>query len=197
MKKIPVSPPHFIDTIVLTIIIMSSLIAITIAHIILEFDDVIYPYLGWGLYSVGVIPIMILTHRGAVVTNIDQEMLKSVLITKTCCQLGFAEVQYVSLMLSYNYGRDLSPIYVVCSKEPIGVKGVKHIALTYKIKKQIVIRVSRKKYEEIKDALLPLQIHEYLPRYFEGLRTRLEQQEIHLKRTSEDTWEIVPHYDCK
>jgi len=196
MKKIPVSPPHFIDTIAMTIIIIGSLIAITIAHIILEFNDVIYLYLLCGLQYVGVIPIMILTRRGTVVTNIDQEMLKSVLFTKTCCQLGFAEVQYVSLMLSYNYGRELSPI-VVCSKEPIGVKGVKNIALTYKIKKQIVIRVSRKKYEEIKDALLPLQIHEYLPRYFEVLRTRLEQREIHLKRTSEDTWEIVPHYDCK
>ena len=106
-------------------------------------------------------------------------------------QLDFQDVQYVSLVSSYNYGLDINSAYIVLSKEEI--KG-KHLASTFSPKKQIVIRVSRKNYSWLKNALQPLSIQNYMLGRFEDFRQMVIKGNINLKRGDGENgcvWEFL------
>ncbi len=189
-KRIPVSPPHLIDAIVLATVLFASLIAIVGYHITLFFadapDDFYWSlYLCWGVYFCVLGIVTLLTYRGIMVAKLHESYAESLLLKKRCCRLNFEEVQYVSFMRSANYGKDAHAGYIVLSAEPISGKS---IALSFHVKTQIVIRVSSKNYTTVKDLLKPLQIEPYLPNGFKSFQESIFDRQIHLKKQNEKDW---------
>ena len=172
MKKrlIPVSPPHLIDTIIISLMLLISIVFIIIFHIRIRDSYFWAFYISWAVFAIILSGVAVLSYRGIIVTKIDNIKIASSLLKKKCCEMNFQDIQYVSFVSSFNYGLDIKASYIVLSNEPI--KG-KNLAVSFSPKTQIVIRVSSKNYPMVKEWLLPLPIQQHLPydfkRFQEGI----------------------------
>lgn len=169
MKKatIPISPAHFIDFIVLVLILFISLVFIIVFDFQSSSSEYWMFYLCWLGYLIFIILPFCLSYRGMMMVTITDEYIQSSFFFKKCCKLSFDEIRYVRFVKSYNYGADIRAVYIVISNELI--KG-KHLAITFNPKKQIVIRVTSRNYPQVKQMLTPLQLLIPFPKNFDVLK---------------------------
>lgn len=165
MKKrsTPVSPPHLIDTIIISLILLISIVAIIICHIIIRDSYFWAFYLCWGVFAIILSGVAVLSYRGIMVTKIDDTKITSFFLKKKCCEINLQDIQYISFVNSVNYGLDTKAGYIILSEFPISGK---NLALSFVPKTQIVIRVSSKNYSWVRKSLHPLSIQKYLPNSF-------------------------------
>jgi len=183
MKKkfIPISPAHLIDTIIVFSILLISLIAIIIFDFLSAFSEVWVLYLCLGVYLICIFVAFCISYRGCFVVKIDGNIIESIFFKRIYCKMTFDDAQYISFLKSSNYGIDIFAKYIVLSNEPICKK---NIALTFQVKKQIVIRVSSKNYAKIK-TLLPQKVASHLPMDFKTFQNWVLKHEIHLLKQND------------
>ncbi len=145
-----VSPAHYIDTIVIFALLVFLLIGIILFAICTHDWEAFYiPISCWFVFLTAAVLSFLLSKKGLVKVYLYEDKIQSRLLKKICCELSLKDVHYVRFVQSWNYGADTTPIYMVLSKEKI--EDLKNLALTYDLKRQIVLRVTSKNWGVMKE----------------------------------------------
>lgn len=182
-KFIPVSPAHLIDSIIITLMLLVSIIVIVAFHIATQDLYFLAFYFSWFIFAVCLFAAMGISYRGMIIVKMGTSKIESFLLKKRYCGLHYQDIKHVLLVKSKNYGFDTKAGYIVLSNEPIEGK---NLALSFKPTTQIVIRVSSKNYSWIRDSLSPLSIQEYLPDQFKAFQTMVMKYNVNLIKNQDD-----------
>ena len=191
IKRIYVSPSHFIGTsIMLTNWILFSL-GILVWYVLMP-DPVLWVML-FCIQVMCFAPLAVTmpkSYRGVTCVWLNEAYLETryFITKKVFLRLNWDEVRYIAFTRSINYSFDFAPIYVVLSKEPIIGR---EFALTYDVKKQIVLRVDKKACKQKFQWLLNTGIDEdFLMEYDRmiDLMEKMPKRRICFAKNDEGEW---------
>ncbi|MBE6697759.1 MAG: hypothetical protein E7581_04470 [Ruminococcaceae bacterium] len=153
MKKVYVSPAFVINSVIMGVILLISLISLFVFAIMyrIEMEFIVLASLfgSWCGLSIICILVAFFSKKGFMYAIISETHLQTKMFHKDYCTLCWEDVKHIAFTNSFNYGYDTQPIYMVLSHNQID--STHNIALSYNPKTQIVIRISENNCQNIID----------------------------------------------
>ena len=186
-----VSPGNFGNTLVLLILAILSLVGVCNFAVCfdLTFKETIIGYIYILLFfSIPIFPCAFIARNRNCITYLYDDHIESKVYRKKKCSYAWNEIKYIRFVKSYNTGKDIVPVYIVLSKDEITPR--KNMALTYDIKKEIVIRLTAKNIDNVMNYFSLMGIEPLYNNNFNVLNEVIcNHGDILLKKLSNNTWE--------
>lgn len=186
-----VSPAHVINTVVMLILTILSLVGVCIfaVYFDLTVKETIIGYLFiLFFFSLSIVPCSLMAKKRLSIVHLYHDHIESRIVGKTKCSYAWNEIKYIRFVKSYNSGADIAPVYIVLSKDEITPRI--NLALTYDIKKEIVIRLTAKNIDNVMSHFSLIGIEPLYNNNFNVLNEVLcRNSDILLRKLSNNTWE--------
>jgi hypothetical protein len=149
MRRVYVSPAFFINSIIMGILLAMSLVFIFVFDSIYSVEYIVVGALlgSWSIFFFVTILIAFSKRKGFMHVVIGETCIQNKLFYKKYCSLCLEDINYFAFSKSCNYGFDTDSIYMILSH--IQIDPIRNIALSYNPRTQIVVRITKRNYENI------------------------------------------------